>query len=128
MKVFIVEDSAIMLGNLRSALSGISGVTVVGHAENEAEAIKHIDALLPDVVILDIGLRDGTGIGLLRNIKERHAGIKAMVLSGCTDEFYFNRCMRAGADYFFDRAFQLTRLRAALGQWLHADRSVMPGY
>jgi len=122
MNVFIVEDSAIMLENLRSILSDISGVTVIGHAADGADAIERIDMLLPDLVILDISLRNGAGIGMLENIKKRYPGIEVMILTGCTDEFYFNRCKRAGADFFFDKAFQLTRVRAVLWQWVSANR------
>lgn len=122
MNVFIVEDSAIMLKNLRSMLSDISGITVIGHADG-VDAIERIGALLPDLVILNISLKNGAGIGMLENIKKRHPGIKVMILTGCTDEFYFNRCKRAGADYFFDKVFQLTRVRAALWQWVYASRS-----
>lgn len=122
MNVFIVEDSAIMLENLRSILSDISGVTVTGHAADGADAAERIDMLLPDLVILDINIRNGAGIGLLEKLKKHHPEIKVMVLTDCTDEFYFDRCKCAGADYFFDKAFQLTRVRAALWQWIYANR------
>lgn len=118
MRVFIVEDAAIMLDNLRSILSDIPGVTLVGHADG-ADAIERIGALLPDLVLLDIC---GAGVGMLENIKKLHPGIKVMVLADCTDEFYFDRCKRAGADYFFDKAFQLTRAREAIWHWVHPDR------
>lgn len=122
MNVFIVEDAAIMLKNLRSILSDIPGITVIGYATDKAEAIERISMLLPDFVILDIGLRNGAGISMLESIKKRHPGIKVVVLTGCTDEFYSDRCKRAGADYFFDKAFQLTRIRAALRQWVCGSR------
>lgn len=122
MNVFIVEDSVIMLENLRSMLSDISGITVIGQASDGVDAIERIDALLPDLVIIDISLRNGAGIGMLESLKKYHPGIKVMILTGCTDEFYFDRCKRAGADYFFDKAFQLTRVRAALWQWVYASR------
>lgn len=121
MNVFIVEDAAIMLENLRSILSDISGVSVIGYAAGSADAIERIDMLLPDLVILDINLRNGAGIGMLEKLKERHPGIEVMILTDCTDEFYFDRCKRAGADYFFDKSFQLTRVRAALCQWVYAN-------
>ncbi|MDP4027900.1 MAG: response regulator transcription factor [Gallionella sp.] len=121
MNVFIVEDTAIMLENLLSVLFDIPGVTVVGQAVGGAGAVERIDALRPDLVILDIGLRNGAGIGMLERLKKCHPDIKAMVLTGCTDEFYTDRCKRAGADYFFDKAFQLTWVRAALRQWGEAS-------
>lgn len=114
--VFIAEDSAIMLDSLQSALAGLPGIEVIGHAADEAEAMRRIEALSPDIVVLDIGFRSGAGMSMLKNIKRRHAGIEVMVLSGCTDELYLEHCRKAGADGFFDRAFQLTRLREALSQ------------
>jgi len=121
MNVFIVEDTAIMLENLLSILFDIPGVAVVGHAVGGADAVERIDALRPDLVILNIGLRNGAGIGMLERLKKRHPRIKVMVLTGCTDEFYSDRCKRAGADYFFDKVFQLTWVRAALRQWGEAS-------
>lgn len=120
MNVFIVEDRTIMLENLQSILSGIPGITVVGYAADGVGVLERIDALQPGLVILDIGLKNGGGIEMLEKLKKRHPGTKVMVLTGCTDEFYADRCRRAGADYLFDRAFQLTRVRAALWQWIYA--------
>lgn len=121
MNVFIVENRTIMLENLRSVLSGIPGITVVGYAADGADVLERVDTLQPGLVILDIGMENGAGIGMLEKLKKRHPGIKVMVLTGCTDEFYADRCRRAGADYLFDRAFQLTRVRAALWQWIYAS-------
>lgn len=120
MKVFIVEDSALMLENLLSILSDIPGVVIAGHAVGRADAIECIDSLLPDLVIIDIGLKNGAALGMLGIIKARHPGARIMVLTGCTDEFYFDRCKRAGADYFLDKVFQLTRIRAAVWQCVYA--------
>lgn len=114
MKVFIVEDSAITLNNLRSTLSAIPGVTVIGMAADESSAIERINALCPDVVTLDIQLQSGSGLGVLKNIKERHAGIKVMVLTNCPEYVYVDRCMRSGADYFFDKSLQYTQFCDAL--------------
>ena len=111
-----------MRGSLQSALSDMPEIKVVGHAESEAGAIERIDALLPDAVILDIGLQSGSGIGVLENVKKRHAEIKVMVFTHYTDEFYADRCRRAGADYFFDKSFQFMQLREVLWKWTHTDR------
>ena len=119
MNVFIVGDSAVMLKSLNFILSGIPGLTVVGHAAGEADAIESIGVLLPHVVILDISLRHGAGMDILKSIKKHHPAIKVMVLGECTDEFYSSNCKRAGADYFFDKAFHLPRVHATLWQWVY---------
>lgn len=122
MNVFIVEDSAVMLGYLQSTLSGIPGVAVIGHAVDEAGAIERINALRPDVVTLDFRLQSGSGLGVLESIKKHHPEIKVMMLTNCTEQAYVNRCKRAGADYFFDKAFHLMQLCEVLRAWAHHDR------
>lgn len=122
MKVFIVEDSVVMLEYLQSTLSGIPGVVIIGHAADEAGAIECINALRPDVVTLDFRLQSGSGLGVLENIKKHHPGIKVMVLTNCTGKAYVNRCKRAGADCFFDKTLQLTQFCETLQEWAHPDR------
>lgn len=122
MKVFIVEDSATMLKELQSTLSGIPGVTVVGHAVDEAGAIERINALHPDVVTLDLRLETGSGIDVLKNVKKHHAGIKVVVLTNCTKEAYAKYCMHVGADHFFDKSFQYVQFRDVLRELACPDR------
>ena len=119
MKVFIVEDSSVMRERLSSMLTNISDVEVIGHSDDEAGAIERIDALLPDAVILDISLQPGSGINVLEHIKKHHAGIKVMVLTNYIDDFYVKRCKSAGADYFFDKTFQFSQVRAVFWKWVN---------
>ena len=117
MNVFIVEDSEAMRESLRTMLSDFSDVNIVGYAADETGAIEHINSLLPDVVILDLNLLSGSGITVLKNIKKHHAGIKVMVLTNCTDEFYVDACKRANADFFFDKSFQFMQVRNVFANW-----------
>ena len=119
MKVFIVEDSEIVRKHLQSMLSDIPGVEFVGYAEDELGAIARINELRPDVVTLDLSLQPGSGIAVLEDIKKNHATTKVIVLTNYTDDFYVNRCKQAGADCFFDKTFQLSRVRPALWSWIH---------
>lgn len=117
MNVFIVEDSEAMRENLRAMLSEFHDVKIVGHAADETGAIEQINALLPDVVILDLNLLSGTGIAVLKNVKKHHAAIKVMVLTNYNDEFYADACKRAHADYFFDKSFQFMQVRNVFANW-----------
>ena len=121
MNLFIVENTLNMHDNLQAVLSDMPELKVVGHAVNEARAIERIDELLPDAVILDLGLQSGSGIGVLESVKKHHAEIKVMVFTHYTDEFYMDRCKRAGADYFFDKSFQFAQLREVLWKLAHPD-------
>jgi DNA-binding NarL/FixJ family response regulator len=124
MNVFIVEDSEIVRVHMESMLSAIPGIKMVGYAEDEVDAIARINTLLPDVVTLDISLQSGSGINVLESIKKRHPAIKVIVLTNYTDEFYANSCRRAGADCFFDKTFQFSRVRSALWSWVNAGHIV----
>jgi len=126
MNVFIVEDSEAMRGNLRSMLSEFRDVSIVGYAAEEAGAIEQINALLPDVVILDLNLLSGSGIAVLKNIKKHHAEIKAMVLTNCNDEPYVEACKRAKADFFFDKSFQFMQVREVFAGWSRAGFAANP--
>jgi two-component system, NarL family, response regulator DevR len=117
--VFIVEDSEAMRESLRSMLSDLRDINIVGYAADESAAIEHIHALLPDVVILDLNLQSGTGVAVLKNVKKYHAAIKVMVLTNCTGELYVDACRRAHADYFFDKSFQFMQAREVFWQWNH---------
>ena len=124
MNVFIVEDSEVVRDHMQSMLSAIPGVEVVGYAVDELGAIESINKLLPDVVTLDISLKPGSGISVLETIKKQHPEIKFIVLTNYTDEFSANSCKRAGADCFFDKTFQFSRVRSALWSWINTDQMV----
>ena len=114
MNVFVVENSMNLHDGLRSVLSGMHDVNMVGHAVNESGAIERINTLLPDAVMLDLGLQSGSGIGVLEWIKKHHAKIKVMVFTHYTDEHCIDRCKSAGAEYFFDKNSQLAQARKVL--------------
>ena len=117
MNLFIVEDSEVVRERLQSMLSDIPGVTVAGYAVDELDAIGRINKLLPDVVTLDLRLKHGSGINVLKDIKKHHPEIKVIVLANDDNRVYEDSCMRAGADCFFDKSFQLSRVYSALWLW-----------
>lgn len=120
MNLFIVEDSEVVRERLQSMLSDIPGIAVVGYAANELDAIERINTLLPDVVTLDLRLQSGSGFNVLEDTKKRHPGIKVVVLTNDDDRIYENKCIRAGADLFFDKSFQFSRVYSALWLWSNA--------
>lgn len=121
MNLFIVEDSEVVRERLQSMLSDIPGVTVAGYAVDELDAIGRINKLLPDVVTLDLRLKHGSGINVLKDIKKHHPEIKVIVLANDDNRVYEDSCMRAGADCFFDKSFQLSRVYSALWLWSNTD-------
>lgn len=122
MNVFIAEYSGVLCNRLQGALSGIPGIKVVGHAVTESAAIERIDALLPDAVILNIGMQSGAGMGVLKNVKKHHPEIKVLMIANYTEETYIDHCLCAGADYFFDISSQFMQFSKVLRELAHTDR------
>lgn len=116
MKVFIVEDAQIVREALKTLLSEIPGIAIIGFAADEADAIRKIGEMRPDVVILDISLNPGSGIEVLRAVKQNLPAIRIMILTNYADDIYARCCMNAGADYFFDKSLEFMRVGAVLKQ------------
>jgi DNA-binding NarL/FixJ family response regulator len=113
MDVFVVEDSALMRQRLGAALEELPGVRLVGWADREGPAITAIAELLPDLVVLDLRLGEGSGFAVLEAVKRLLAPPRVAVLTNHAAEPYRRRCAELGADYFFDKADGLDGLQEA---------------
>lgn len=110
MKVFIVDDSALVRERIIAMISEHQGIEITGQAENALEGINSIRKLKPDVVILDIRMPGGNGIELLKNIKKNSSGPTIIILTNYPYPQYRKKCMEAGADYFFDKSTEFNKI------------------
>jgi DNA-binding response OmpR family regulator len=104
LRIYLVEDSPRLLGRLKDLFAEI-GAQVIGHADSASAAGQEIVELVPDVAIVDIGLRAGNGFDVLRTL-ERRKGVQhtiSIVLTNFTSEPYRAAAKRLGAAYFFDK-------------------------
>ena len=97
-------------------LAAMSGVEVVGHAETAADAIVGVLAAKPDVVVLDIKLKAGSGIEVLRTIKRRIAEPAVIMLTNYATDVYRTKCLQAGAEYFLDKTNEFEQLRPIIDE------------
>ena len=104
MTIFVVEDSSLMRKHLRELVSELPNATIVGEADCSADAITSIDALHPDVVILDIKLKEGSGFDVLNTIKKKSAGPLVIVLTNHVQRPYRETSILKGADFFLEKA------------------------
>jgi len=119
LRIYIVEDSPIVLRLLESLITGV-GSAVVGHSDDAAMALGEIGTLRPDVVILDIALRSGTGFDVLRGIAAQGPGRKPVRImhTNYSSETYRQEAKELGVDYFFDKSaetHEMLKLVASLG-------------
>ncbi len=96
-RVLIVDDHPIVRYGLRQLIELEDDMTVCGEAESAAEALNVVGDLDPDIVITDVSMEGRSGIELVRDLKERNAGLPVLVLSIHHEENYVERALKAGA-------------------------------
>ena len=110
-RVLILEDSPVMLVRLKEALAALPDCRVVGHSHSEFEAVGMLEELEPDLVIADMQLHQGSGLGVLRHIRAqaREPRTTVIILTNFSSEDFHDRSMLAGADAFFDKTLEYDR-------------------
>jgi len=103
-KIAIVEDSDHIRKNLIKFISAIKDAEVVGEAEDVDPAIILIEEKKPDIVVLDIELKNSNGFNLLYKIKNfPQKSPVVMMFSNLSSISYKEKALKAKADYFFDK-------------------------
>jgi DNA-binding NarL/FixJ family response regulator len=105
-KVLLVDDSRLVRERLAALVTELAGVEIVGQAGGVGEAIRKIQRLRPQVVVLDISLADGTGLEVLKGIRNRRPFPRVIMLTNFTQAAYREKCLKLGAQYFFDKSAQ----------------------
>ncbi len=116
-KVFLVDDSVVIRERLKRMLADVQGVQVIGEAA-DALALT-TDSILkqkPDVVLLDIHLLDGSGIDVLQRLKKAKPAPAVIILTNYPYPQYRQKCLEAGADFFFVKSTEFDRVVPALKQ------------
>ena len=109
---FIVEDSPIIRQNLIATLEEMLPMQVVGTAEDAAGALQWMQApgARCDLMIIDIFLKAGSGLGVLQQARQYHYGRHLVVLSNYATPEMRRRCAELGADRVFDKSSELEEL------------------
>jgi len=113
LKIFLIEDSPRLREQLIECLQEVNGITVIGHAEDEQTAILGLQTCVADLVIVDLELKSGTGVGVLQALREdpeRFHNVAPVVLTTYSHPRIFQRCMELGVHAFFDKAMQIDDL------------------
>jgi DNA-binding NarL/FixJ family response regulator len=114
MRVFIADDSAVIVERLVDLLMEIPGVELAGHAGDARETVRCIQRIKPDAVILDFQMPGGSGLDVLRAIGPDHPGLHVLI---CTNYPYpqcREECLGAGADFFLDKSSEFEKIPAIL--------------
>ena len=109
---YIVEDSATIRENLILTLEEIAPVKVVGFAETEHEASSWLSSHNGEwqLAIVDLFLKEGSGLGVLKGCQKRNSFQKVVVLTNYATSEIRRRCAELGSDAVFDKSNELDEL------------------
>ena len=121
LRVFLVEDNPLIRERLIESLTSTGRIDVVGYAEGEREAVDALADGSWDAVLLDLQLKQGNGLGVLRAIgPSRPHGAKILVLTTYAIPQYRDRSLALGADAFFDKSREYDRAVDMLSEFARA--------
>ena len=123
MKVLIADDSPVVRERLADLLRQISGVEVIGQAEDGTRALDLMRQLRPDVAILDLRMPGRSGIDLLGAVRAGREVPRIIVLTNYWTPENRDKCLALGADHFFDKSNDVDKVIGVLKDLVQASRS-----
>lgn len=129
-KILLVEDQKLMRIGIKSLFNDYPEMEVIGEAENGKEAIEKAKLIKPDIILMDIGLPDISGIDATKQILEYNDNIKVIILTSHINEAELNASLTAGANAYVikdistDFLMSVIKMIRAGAMWI--DPKVVP--
>lgn len=125
-RIVIVDDHPMMRQGLAAQISDEPDLEVCGQAEDVNDALALVKSTSPDLAIIDIALKEGNGIDLVKDIKSRCPSVKMLVLSAYQESLYAERALRAGAMGYLNKQETGQEIFEAIHTVLAGDRYISP--
>ena len=113
-RLVLADDQAVVRKTLKFHLDSETDMEVVGEAEDGQQAIDQVDALQPDVILLDLDMPGMDGLSAAEVIRKNHANVKVLVLTSHEDEEYLNQALQIGIQGYFLKTTPTTELANAV--------------
>jgi len=102
-RILVVDDHPIMRQGYYQLISQQSDLEMCGEAADVQEALRQVEATHPDLVIIDISLKDSNGIELMKQLRARDTGLKMLVVSMHDESLFAERALHAGASGYINK-------------------------
>ncbi len=126
MKVFIADDSMVVVERLADLLDEVPGGQLVGQAGNVPEAVRGIQEMKPDAIILDLQMPGGSGLDVLRAIRMDYPDVCVLICTNYPYPQYREECLTAGANFFLDKSAEFEKIPAILRELIQKETKVSP--
>ncbi|MDH3327616.1 MAG: response regulator transcription factor [Desulfobulbaceae bacterium] len=125
-KIVIAEDHTILRAGLRALLSTQKNLEVIGEAGDGREAVRIVDNLEPDLLLIDLSMPKLNGMEAIKEIKSQHPSIKIIVLTVHKSDEYIVASMKAGADGYMLKDAGQNELLLAIEYVLNGKMFISP--
>jgi DNA-binding NarL/FixJ family response regulator len=127
MKVFIADDSRVVVERLASLLEEVPGARLVGQAGDVLAAVDGIHKVKPDALILDLHMPGGSGLDVLRAIRTAHPDLFVLICTNYPYPEYREQCLIAGANLFLDKSAEFEKIPSILRELAQKESKILPG-
>jgi DNA-binding NarL/FixJ family response regulator len=125
-RTLIADDHALVRAGIRALVEKIKGVTVVGEAGKGSEALKLIDEVKPNLILLDLTMPDGSGFDVLQHVAKNLPEVRVIVLTVHEAGEYAIRALREGAAGFLPKSAASTELEYAINAVMKGEVYISP--
>jgi DNA-binding NarL/FixJ family response regulator len=115
-KIYIIDDHPIMVQGLKELINNQKDLKVIGSSDDWHVALDQVKKLQPDVIMLDVTLKDANGIEVLKNLKIHVPNIKILMLSMHDENLYAMRSLKAGAQGYIMKQEAVEKVLGAIRQ------------
>jgi DNA-binding NarL/FixJ family response regulator len=126
-RIVIAEDHTILREGLKALLSAHPDFEVIGEAGDGREALRCVETLKPDLVLMDLSMPKTTGLQAIKEIKKRHPRTKVVALTVHKAEEYILETLQGGADGYVLKDADHSELVMAIERVMEGKRYLSPG-
>jgi DNA-binding NarL/FixJ family response regulator len=117
-KILLVDDHPLVREWLASLINQQPDLSICGEAESVQQALDYLGAEVPDLAIVDLSLKDSSGLELIKTMKSLYPGVGVIVLSMHDENHYAERAIRAGARGYVTKRETTKKIITAIHQVL----------
>lgn len=125
-RIILADDHSLVRAGIKSLIQNFSMIEVIGEAENGREAIKLIEEMVPDLVLLDIAMPELNGLEVVSRIAKELPEVKIIILSMHANEEYVVQALRAGANGYLLKDSAPTELEFAINAVIRGESYLSP--
>ena len=116
-RVLLVDDHAVIRRGIRRILEKNSNICVIGEASTGLDALRLVQELKPDVLVLDNEMPGVIkGIHVVRELRAKNVPVSIVILSACDDDYFIKEVIQAGVDSYLNKSESPSKIREVISQ------------